>query len=425
MDHEKKYNELVGKIKKAYLYAQTDSTKAVLEDILPELRESEDEDEKIRKEIISALKYANHNGVYDKHLAWLEKQKEFVSVDFDDVWKTADCDELTAPLEKYSKDAIKKMCHAWYDKGIEFERKRCLEKQGEQKSNDKVEPKFKNGQWIVWQDKCYKVNYNGCGYELVDQNGLSTSLEYGTIDENAHLWTIQDAKPGDVLVASDGSIFLFGGVDDSACKYYAALTTDNYIKINKEAKGGYRETSRAVYPATKEQRDLLFQKMKEAGYMWDAEKKELKKTNEEFNGEDYGIDSLFHAKRILEKTLGKVDGYQSDDGILEHKCAIASVNKLYKQKTAWSEEDEHRAKDTIYFLDTAKKHYASTVELDACIDWLKSLKNKVAPQKQWKPSDEQMKALDWVLSLAKNCGEECSFDLRTLYERLREEVKKL
>ena len=29
-------------------------------------------------------------------------------------------------------------------------------------------------------------------------------------------------------------------------------------------------------PATKEQRDLLFQKMKEAGYEWDAEKKELK-----------------------------------------------------------------------------------------------------------------------------------------------------
>ena len=26
------------------------------------------------KEIISALKWANHKGVYDKHIAWLEKQ---------------------------------------------------------------------------------------------------------------------------------------------------------------------------------------------------------------------------------------------------------------------------------------------------------------------------------------------------------------
>jgi hypothetical protein len=55
----------------------------------------------------------------------------------------------------------------------------------------------------------------------------------------------------------------------------------------------------------------------------------------------------------------------------------------------WSEEDEHKLKDIIYFLDTAKKHYASTVELDACIDWLKSIRS----QNTWKPSDEQMEAL--------------------------------
>ena len=32
-----------------------------------------------------------------------------------------------------------------------------------------------------------------------------------------------------------------------------------------------------VKPATKIQRDFLFRKIKEAGYEWDAEKKELKK----------------------------------------------------------------------------------------------------------------------------------------------------
>ena len=117
----------------------------------PELKESEDE--KIRKELIAevkeqidcipapdcrdkedekALKQLN------KWLAWLEKQKEFVSADFDDVWETADCEELTAPSDKYSKDAIKKMCHAWYDKGIELERRKWLEKQGEQKPVEDV-----------------------------------------------------------------------------------------------------------------------------------------------------------------------------------------------------------------------------------------------------------------------------------------------
>lgn len=55
---------------------------------------------------------------------------------------------------------------------------------------------------------------------------------------------------------------------------------------------------------------------------------------EEVNGEDYGIDGLYHAQRILEQTLGNVEGYQSDDGILEHKCAISAVKKLSEQKPA-------------------------------------------------------------------------------------------
>ena len=48
-------------------------------------------------------------------------------------------------------------------------------------------------------------------------------------------------------------------------------------------------------------------------------------------------------------------------------------------------------------------------------DWLKSVKDRY----NWKPSDEQMKALANALSLAKNCGEESAFDLRTLYEQLK------
>lgn len=53
------------------------------------------------------------------------------------------------------------------------------------------------------------------------------------------------------------------------------------------------------------------------------------------------------------------------------------VTKKNEPQYAWSEEDEHRVEDTIYFLDTAKKHYACTIELDACIDWLKSLKDRI------------------------------------------------
>ena len=67
---------------------------------------------------------------------------------------------------------------------------------------------------------------------------------------------------------------------------------------------------------------------------------------------------------------------------------LKSLKNRVQPKQEWGEEDEHRIKDTVYFLDTAKKHYASTEELDVCIAWLESLKGRVRPQ--WKPSDNEL-----------------------------------
>lgn len=61
------------------------------------------------------------------------------------------------------------------------------------------------------------------------------------------------------------------------------------------------------------------------------------------------------------------------------------------------------------------KEWVCGIKLKEIIAWLKSLR----PQNNWKPSEEQMEALAEALSLAKNCGEESAFDLRTLYEQLK------
>ena len=113
MDYEKKYKE-AQKWRESIYSELSHEQQMEAEAFFPELQESEDE--RIRKEIIATI-----------HLYYGE------------------------PLEDEAKEMI-----AW------------LEKLGEQKPAIKVEPKFKNGQWIVWQDKYYKVNYYGCGYELVD-----------------------------------------------------------------------------------------------------------------------------------------------------------------------------------------------------------------------------------------------------------------
>ena len=146
-------------------------------------------------------------------------------------------------------------------------------KQSEQKSADKVEPQFKIGDWVMLDrpvliTKVEDMPYNTHRYWTSDGTWFGDATK-------AKLWTIQDAKDGDVLVASDGSIFLFKDKIDGACRHYVALTTDNVIKFNEGLKH-YWEISIAVHPATKEQRDLLFQKMEEAGYEWDAVNKELK-----------------------------------------------------------------------------------------------------------------------------------------------------
>ena len=134
-------------------------------------------------------------------------------------------------------------------------------------------------------------------------------------------------------------------------------------------------------------------------------------------GEDYGIDSLWHAIQILERTLGEVEGYQSDDGILEHKCAIEAIKRLYKQKPAeihitlneaakeysgkeshplnnafiagakwqeeqnftWSKEDERNLEGIINEIE-ANKNNAPDCDLatyDRFLSWLKSIKQRM------------------------------------------------
>lgn len=232
---------------------------------------------------------------------------------------------------------------------------------------------FKVGDWI-YHDK------SGNAFHINKiENDLYISDDFATISlgrqNDWRLWTIQDAKDGDVLAAHE-CIVLFKEIDELNIKCYCTY----HFMNNEKFFVNTLHNKTAFCPATKEQRELLFQKMHEAGYEWDAEKKELKKIKqvELPNGEDYGIDSLYHAASILEKTLGGVEGYQSDDGILEHKCAIEAVKRLYNQKSAWSEDDMETI-DRIYnFIWKNRKGDTSEIyqqEKDA--NWLKSLKERM------------------------------------------------
>ena len=194
-------------------------------------------------------------------------------------------------------------------------------------------------------------------------------------------WTIQDARNGDVLASDNGVIILVKESRNSSwgyrLSYHCAVLCDDKFEPRE-----FHVDPTKFLPATKKQRDTLFKKMYEAGYTFDFEKKELKEIDEEYNGEDYGIDGLYHAQRILEKTLGKVEGYQTDDGILSHQCAISAIKKLYKQKpTQWSKDDAMRLQRIVDFLWNNRKGDTDTIyQQEQDINWLKSIKDRMQHQ---------------------------------------------
>lgn len=95
----------------------------------------------------------------------------------------------------------------------------------------------------------------------------------------------------------------------------------------------------------------------------------------------------------------------------ETACTPKSIKSL-QPRYAWLPSDKQIQE--LYNM-VCNCRPADTQLLQDIYYGLKSLKERHT----WKPSDEQMDALSNALSLAKSCGEESSYDLRTLYEHLK------
>ena len=119
------------------------------------------------------------------------------------------------------------------------------------------------------------------GSDILKYKGLLEDDE--DFKDYFHPWNISDAKDGDVLVCIGkygqeiGIVKKYvGKYDGDGCEKcfepYCFIDWDGIFRLSE-----YYMGSKEFYPATKEQRDLLFQKMKEVGYQWDSERKELKK----------------------------------------------------------------------------------------------------------------------------------------------------
>ena len=475
MDYEKKYKEALKKARQLCLYPTTGPFINDLQNLFPELKESEDELKWLTK-FIEEEAYCLSMDIrgdedriklknLQRSLAWLEKQGEQTSVDkvepFDKYEGLTDFERTLADIcigwigeEPGWKEYIKDNADVLLKIAIE-KFNSVQDVPFEQKPADEVESKFKVGDWIISDTVskdyhiCKITDIKNGNYTIESTDGYKGCNQFDIFDNAYRLWTIQDAKDGDALTGSKGeSILMFRGIGntewddviDYYC-YYDCHREDFIVQENVEYWGNIENNQ--LKPATKEQHDTLFAKMKEAGYEWNADKKELKKieqnpTNE--NPTDVGHE--YYSELLNNDDSDTIDEYayqcaycMSHDWMKEtatwedvqkavklgaewqkqkpawseederiYKVIVELLNSWAKgtiggciiptntdryinwfkslkdrvyPKQEWSEEDEHRAEDTIYFLDTAKKHYASTVELDACIDWVKSLKQRI------------------------------------------------
>ena len=242
----------------------------------------------------------------------------------------------------------------------------------EQKPVDNLEPKFHKGDWVI-----SKINHNVYHVLNIEDNkyqvetlGCIFWYDEKYFDGLCRLWTIQDAKDGDVL-AEDSCIFIIQklGNKSTFAKTYCSLYSD----------GDFYEGTMLYFdvdstkPATKEQRDSLMKAIADAGRTFDFEKKEL-----------------------------KINDFS------KHLKYNPKAPSIIEQKSAWSEEDNNNLRDAIVIID----RYRMETQYDDikkvcnhCIDWLKSIKDRIQPQPKqdgrwkWDEDDEKFFRENIILDL--------------------------
>lgn len=138
------------------------------------------------------------------------------------------------------------------------------------------EKKFNVGDWIITPNNrvLQITSIQGTTYTF---NNVSHYWGICDCDQQCRHWTIEDAKDGDILIY-DNSIFIYNAIYEKHLIYYGIY---EHNKFHDDKYYSFIDLSTIdvndIHPATKEQQDILFSKMKEEGYEWDYKKKELRR----------------------------------------------------------------------------------------------------------------------------------------------------
>ena len=196
---------------------------------------------------------------------------------------------------------------------------KCFE-QGEQNPINNVEPKFKVGDWIINKSfgNVKQIKEFDSNESVWFTDGTGTFVEFL---KGYRPWTIEDAKDGDVLVDVYGNIGIYEKCDDFDWMSYCSFGHNGgfqHFKIEHE--------NEKTYPSTKEQRNILFQKIKEAGYEWNAQKKKLRKIEGEKKFiKETNFEELLSNLDSKTKEFVTTEEFEKDSSIVGHYQAIAKI----------------------------------------------------------------------------------------------------
>ena len=339
MDYEKKYKEALERAKSLYgncpVYSERSKTASI---IFPELKESEDE--RVRKNCIHFLELQkqHHAATFEieECIAWLEKQKKQKPAISDDALREG---IAYFGISQYQIDN-------WLKKYVDIEKQDEQEEPQVYETKDGeiitysetngykvVEPKFHEGDWVIVHNVIYHIDkISGVYLTLSTLDGTALVYHISVLDsEHTRLWTIEDAKDGDVLLFEGyyNSIVLFQGIGINGkgrINYHCKCDLGDYsfgVQGNVACLGTIEKDAKHYHPATKEQRDLLFKNIKEAGYEWDAKKLELRKieqkpadkVQENFkNGESWQKELAYLNEKLADCSKYNVRIFDNGDG---------------------------------------------------------------------------------------------------------------
>lgn len=326
------------------------------------------------------------------------------------------------PATKEQRELIlKAMIDAGYT--IDYDKKK-LKKTGENPGK----PKFHEGEWIISDtaDKDYHIckimGIKDGNYEIESTSGYKGYNRFEVFDNSYRLWTIDEAKDGDVLAAKECYV-IFEEITGLNIRCYC---TYHYMGFNPSLSTNTLQNKTAFHPATKEESDTLGKAITNAGLKWDAEKKKLTAIKPRFDiGDTIQYDGLGHNEYVI-KEVHYPTHYINELGRrmdMPYTDANFTLVPHEDNRREWSEEDEeiinkiNVAIATRYSCDTAVK-----VE-----NWLKSLKSQ--PGQGWSKEDEVK--LKSVCALIRNTSlsghegiEEFTIDwIRSLKDRVQSQSR--